>query len=202
MALTPWRRSTFTTSHPPPRRVARAGGKVFRDRFGVPLHVGDWITEGDEAPVRISKLDHADCGITRAFVEGSSGVPSNLEIYWRKVNAPGGSTENSTMAEPVSVPGREASGPPGDLAAFTAAVDEHLSPRLPKDWKTITDSVAGELWLIWILDDRGAEVHFAQYSSGWVFTDGNAAAISTVVAERLMSRLARPASERERGRGK
>lgn len=108
------------------------------------------------------------------------------------------STENSRRTGPAPAAQRDASGgPPGvSLAAFTAAVNEHLLPRLPKGWRCITDQRFGGAWFdCWVLDDRGAEVFAfhrkACYGPGYHLED-----VSDEIARRLLSRLARPATER------
>lgn len=109
--------------------------------------------------------------------------------------------------EPVAAP---------SLAAFTAAVEKHLLPRLPKGWRCVTDVIGrvpvpgtsrtvatrNVCFSCWVIDERGKEAHrFERFASqmstiGAERLDGEAARVAAMV----MSRLARPASELERGR--
>lgn len=116
----------------------------------------------------------------------------------RVANTPGGSADAAT------VPAGEASAqPPGpSLAAFTATVEQHLLPRLPKGFRCITDSVCkdGTMFALWVLDECGVEV-FACGTYVRMLKDYEWRSVASTIAGRLMSRLARPASERERGSG-
>lgn len=64
--------------------------------------------------------------------------------------------------------------PQPTLGAFTAAVHEHLLPRLPKGWRCVTDAVRriplpsgghvevrseNHAFMCWVLDERGREAH-------------------------------------------
>lgn len=83
------------------------------------------------------------------------------------------------------------------LAAFTAAVDRELKPYLPSSFKLITDMVFNGRRMVplcWVYDGSSLVHEFG----GWPFEAAHARCIADDIARIMLSRLARPASEKSR----
>lgn len=203
------------------KSAAPPGGEKAKDCDGNDLRVGDWAQHRDHAfsdiPHQVveiyaePRLPGAEYKgplmVLRKWFDGKSYDTDDHGVrFWRKAPAPdaktpGGSADAATedTEKATGAAACASAQPPGSsLAAFTAAVHEHLLPRLPKELKVVTD-VGSSLafddgFVMWVLDENGKELHtFETFANHDFATELGHQAY--VVAEKLMARMSRAAEK-------
>lgn len=185
-----WHAATPPESGGEPAPVPRRD--CYHDAVGVELKVGDHVEHtGDPREThRVVELydtprePGAQYGGPLMALRNSAGYINNDYgcAYWRKVDADGAEYAISSPKPRAPDPG-----PREQLAAFEAAVAEHLVPRLPRGVSVVTDMCRGGYPVLWVRDAHGRELMSKQYSRRpETFCRHDAIAAAAVVAGELM----------------